>query len=110
GLARVISLLAAALLAMLPVPALAKPGGGTPAGPEGRGTPDPQARGGTPAGKERGGTPAGSKGQKESDAWPDGLSKDSVHAATVGAASITAGRAHSCATTSTGRVYCWGSD
>ncbi|MEV7624178.1 hypothetical protein [Actinoplanes sp. NPDC089786] len=44
------------------------------------------------------------------DAWPDGLTTDSVRAATVGSASITAGRAHSCATTSVGRVYCWGSD
>lgn len=33
-----------------------------------------------------------------------------VKAATVGAASITAGRAHSCAITSIGAVYCWGAD
>jgi alpha-tubulin suppressor-like RCC1 family protein len=35
---------------------------------------------------------------------------DLVKAATVGAASITAGRAHSCAITSIGAVYCWGAN
>lgn len=55
-------------------------------------------------------TPTPARAADGGDAWPDGLTKDSVRAATVGAASITAGRAHSCATTSVGRVYCWGSD
>ena len=41
-------------------------------------------------------------------AWPDGLGPDTFHAATVGAASIAAGRSHSCAITSLGAVYCWG--
>lgn len=41
-------------------------------------------------------------------AWPDGLGPAQFHALTVGAASITAGRAHSCAITSTGALYCWG--
>ncbi|MFG1607508.1 hypothetical protein [Actinoplanes sp. NPDC049265] len=69
-MARVIGLLAALILVVLPAPAYADPG----------------------------------------DAWPDGVDSDAIRAATVGAASVTAGRAHSCATTSIGRVYCWGSD
>lgn len=44
------------------------------------------------------------------DDWPDGLSADSVKAATVGAASVTAGQGHSCAVTSSGAIYCWGSN
>ncbi|MEV6490395.1 hypothetical protein AB0M20_17470, partial [Actinoplanes sp. NPDC051633] len=43
-------------------------------------------------------------------AWPDGIDPDSVRAATVGAASVAAGRAHSCAVTSVGALYCWGND
>ena len=43
-------------------------------------------------------------------AWPDGIDPDSVRAATVGAATIAAGRAHSCAVTSVGTLYCWGND
>lgn len=42
--------------------------------------------------------------------WPDGVTADSVKAATVGAASVTAGQGHSCAITSSGAVYCWGSN
>ncbi|GLY96204.1 hypothetical protein [Actinoplanes sp. NBRC 103695] len=80
-MARVIALLAAALLMVLPAPALAADKGAADKGAAGSG-----------------------------DAWPDGVNPDSLRAATVGAASITAGRAHSCATTSAGTVYCWGSD
>jgi alpha-tubulin suppressor-like RCC1 family protein len=40
--------------------------------------------------------------------WPDNLDPDTVRAATVGATSIAAGGAHSCALSSLGEVYCWG--
>jgi alpha-tubulin suppressor-like RCC1 family protein len=39
---------------------------------------------------------------------PGGVNPDLVKAATVGAASIAAGGAHSCVITSIGAVYCWG--
>jgi alpha-tubulin suppressor-like RCC1 family protein len=41
-------------------------------------------------------------------AWPDGVGPDSVRAMTVGAASVAAGTAHSCAITSVGAIHCWG--
>jgi hypothetical protein len=41
-------------------------------------------------------------------AWPDGIGPGTFNAATVGAASVTAGKNHSCAITSLGSIYCWG--
>jgi alpha-tubulin suppressor-like RCC1 family protein len=40
--------------------------------------------------------------------WPPGVSADAFHIATVGPASITAGKNHSCAISSLGTLYCWG--
>ena len=53
--------------------------------------------------------PAAAAGADPGDGHADRV-PDLVRAATVGAASITAGRSHSCAITSLGAVYCWGSN
>lgn len=42
------------------------------------------------------------------DGWPAGVSPDAFHVATVGPASVTAGKNHSCAISTLGSLYCWG--
>ncbi|WP_148307867.1 hypothetical protein [Actinoplanes friuliensis] len=42
--------------------------------------------------------------------YPPGISAATIRTATLGAATVAAGGAHSCAVTSLGDLYCWGDD